>query len=307
MVPFLPGIRAAWHDSEILYAPGVAIQGGDTKGIAEAVAMARRADIVLLCLGEERYMSGEAASRAKPGLPGHQEAFATAIFDTGKPVIVLLSSGRPLIGTSIFDRAQAVLATWFLGSEAGHAVADIITGQWSPSAKLPVSWPLDVGQIPVFYAQRPTGRPANPEVRYSSKYLDLPNAPLFPFGHGLSYTRFSYSDFTASPSELRAGAKITLEVTVRNAGSVPAEETVFFFAHDPVASVSRPLLELKGMSKAWLEPGQAKTVTTVLSTDDLAFPGADYEWRLEPGAIQFFAGPAARIEDLLGAEVHVVA
>src|SRR5262249_48967668 len=156
-------------DSEILHAPGVAIQGGDTTGIAAAVDMARRSDVVLLCLGEERYMSGEAASRAKPGLPGHQEALATAIFDTGKPAIVLLSSGRPLIGSSIFVRAQAVLATWFLGSEAGHAVADIITGQWSPSAKLPVSWPLDVGQIPVFYSQRPTGRPANPKVRYSSK------------------------------------------------------------------------------------------------------------------------------------------
>jgi beta-glucosidase len=252
-------------------------------------------------------MSGEAASRARPGLPGHQEALATAIFDTGKPVIVLLSSGRPLIGSSIFDRARAVLATWFLGSEAGHAVADIITGQWSPSARLPVSWPLDVGQVPLFYSQRPTGRPPSPKVHYSSKYLDVPNAPLFAFGHGLSYTRFSHSGFTASPSELRAGAKVTLTVTVRNEGPVAGEETVFFFLRDPVASVSRPLLELKGVAKARLEPGQAKTVTTILSTDDLAFPGTDYEPRLESGLIELFAGPAARSEDLLKAEVHVVA
>jgi beta-glucosidase len=307
MVPFLPGIRAAWHDSEILHAPGVAIEGGDTKGIATAVDMARRSDLVILCLGEERYMSGEAASRAKPGLPGHQEALATAILDTGKPVIVLLASGRPIIATSIFDRAQAVLATWFLGSEAGHAVADIITGQWSPSGKLPVSWPVDVGQIPVFYSQRPTGRPADPKLHYSSKYLDMPNAPLFPFGHGLSYTRFSYSGLKASPSELRAGAKVTLEVEVRNEGTVSAEETVFFFLRDPVASVSRPLLELKGVSKAWLEPGQAKTVTTVLSTDDFTFPGSDHEPLLEPGAIELFAGPSVRSEDLLRAEVRVVA
>ncbi|MGE3871723.1 MAG: glycoside hydrolase family 3 N-terminal domain-containing protein [Parvibaculaceae bacterium] len=307
MVPFLPGIRAAWHDSEILYAPGVAIQGGDTQGIGTAVGMAQRSDIVILCLGEERYMSGEAASRARPGLPGHQEALAKAILDTGKPVIVLLSSGRPLIVTWLFERAQAVLATWFLGSEAGHAVADVITGQWSPSAKLPVSWPVDAGQIPVFFSQRPTGRPADPRNHYSSKYLDLPNAPLFPFGHGLSYARFSYSDFRASPSELRAGAKATLEVTVRNEGAVAGEETVFFFLRDPVASVSRPLIELKGTGKAWLEPGQAKTVAVTLSTDDLAFPGNDYEPRLEPGSIELFAGPSARHEDLLKAEIHVVA
>ena len=307
MVPFLPGIRAAWHDSEILHAPGVAIEGGDRTGIAAAVDMAKAADLVLLCLGEERYMSGEAASRARPGLPGHQEALAAAILDTGKPVILLLSSGRPLIGNSIFERAQAVLATWFLGSEAGHAVADIITGRWSPSAKLPVSWPVDVGQIPLFYSQRPTGRPADPKVHYSSKYLDMPNAPLFPFGHGLSYTRFTYSAFTASPSELRAGAKVTLEVTVRNAGAVASEETVFFFLRDPVASVSRPRLELKGLGKAWLEPGQAKTVAVTLSTDDLAFPGNDYEPRLEPGVIEFFAGPSTRKEELLKSEIRVVA
>ncbi|MGE4251445.1 MAG: beta-glucosidase BglX [Parvibaculaceae bacterium] len=307
MVPFLPGIRAAWHESEILHAPGVAVEGGDTKGIAAAVDMARRADIVLLCIGEERAMSGEAASRARPGLPGHQEALARAVLETGKPVIVLLSSGRPLIVPWLFERAQAVLATWFLGSEAGHAVADVITGQWSPSAKLPVSWPADAGQIPVFYAQRPTGRPQDPAIRYTSKYLDVPNEPLFPFGHGLSYTRFSYRDFTVSPSELRAGAKAKLSVSVRNDGPVAGEETVFFFLRDPVASVSRPVLELKGMGKAWLEPGQTKTVEVTLSTDDLAFPGTDYAPRLEPGVVQLFAGPSASSKDLLKADVHVVA
>lgn len=307
MVPFLPGIRAAWPQSEILYAQGVPIEGGDTKGIATAVDMARRADVVLLCLGEERLMSGEAASRARPDLPGLQEALAKAILDTGKPVIVLLSSGRPLMVPWLIERAQAVLATWFLGSEAGHAVADIITGQWAPSAKLPVSWPADVGQIPVFYSHRPSGRPKSDNVRYTSKYLDMPNEPLFAFGHGLSFTRFSYSDLKASPSELRAGGKLALAVSVRNDGSRAAEETVFFFLRDPVASVSRPVLELKGVGKAWLEPGQSKTVEVSLTSDDLAFPGTDYAPRLEPGAIEVFAGPSARHEDLLRAEVHIVA
>ena len=307
MVPFLPGFRAAWPGAEILYAQGVEVEGGDVSRIAAAVDMARNADLVVLCLGEQRLMSGEAASRAQPDLPGHQAELARAVLDTGKPVIVLLSSGRPLTVSWLIERADAVLATWFLGSEAGHAVADVITGLWNPSAKLPVSWPVDVGQIPVFYSRRPTGRPADPKVRYSSKYLDMPNEPLFPFGHGLSYTRFTYSDFKASPSELRAGAKATLEVTVRNEGAVAGEETVFFFLRDPVASVSRPLLELKGLGKAWLAPGQAKTITTTLSTDDLAFPGNDYEPRLEPGAIELFVGPSARIEDLLKAEVRVMA
>lgn len=307
MVPFLPGVRAAWPESEILFAPGVAIEGGDIKGIATAVDMAKRADIVILCLGEERQMSGEAASRARPGLPGHQEALAKAIFETGKPVIVLLASGRPLIVPWLFERAEAVLATWFLGSEAGHAAADVITGQWAPSAKLPVTWPADVGQIPVFYAQRPSGRPLNANDRYTSKYLDLPNEPLFAFGHGLSYTRFFYSDLKASPSEVKAGGKLTLDVTVSNQGERAGEETVFFFIRDPVASVSRPVLELKGMAKAWLEPGQAKTVQVSLTSDDLAFPGSDYAPRLEPGSIEVFAGPSARPEDLLKIEVRVVA
>jgi beta-glucosidase len=307
MVPFLPGFRAAWPQSEILYAQGVAIEGGDTKGIATAVDMAQRSDIVLLCVGEERFMSGEAASRASPGLPGHQDALASAILDTGKPVIVLLSCGRPLMVSWLIERAQAVLVTWFLGSEAGHAAADVITGQWAPSAKLPISWPIDVGQIPVFYSQRPSGRPYSDNDRYTSKYIDMPNGPLFPFGHGLSYGRFAYSDLKVSPSEVRAGSKVTLEVTVRNDGDHAAEETVFFFLRDPVASVSRPLLELKGIGKAWLEPGQSRNVAVTLTSDDLAFPGIDYALRLEAGAIEFFAGPSARKKDLLKVEARVVA
>jgi beta-glucosidase len=306
MVPFLPGIRAAWHGSEILHAAGVAIESGDTKGIAAAVDMARRADVVLLCLGEDRMMSGEAASRAQPGLPGHQEELAKAVLDTGKPVIVLLSAGRPLTVTWLMERADAVLMTWFLGSEAGHAVADVITGQWTPTAKLPVSWPVDVGQIPVFYSYRPTGRPHDANIRYTSKYLDLPNEPLFSFGHGLTYTSFSYRALSASPSEARAGSKITLDVTVRNDGDVAGEETVFFFMRDPVASVSRPVLELKGIAKARLEAGQSETVRVTLSSDDLTFLGNDHAPVLEPGLIEFFAGPSAREQDLLKAQVHVV-
>ena len=158
----------------------------------------------------------------------------------------------------LFERADAVLATWFLGSEAGNAVGDVLSGRHNPTARLPVSWPVDVGQIPIFYAQRPTGRPADPAEHYTSKYIDLPVEPLFAFGHGLSYTRFAYRDLRAHPEELRPGETIAVEVEVANEGAVAGEETVFLFLRDPVASIARPLLELKGVAKIALEPRRAR-------------------------------------------------
>jgi beta-glucosidase len=169
-----------------------------------------------------------------------------------------------------------------------------------------VSWPVDVGQIPIFYSRRPTGRPALPDVRYSSKYLDLPNEPLFPFGHGLSYTHFSYSGFSAQPSEPRPGDKVALEVTVSNDGKLKGEETALFFLRDPVASVSRPVLELKGVRKLTLEPGQSETIQLILTREDMTFPGLDFAPRLESGAIELFVGPSARQETLLKTQIRVV-
>lgn len=307
MVPFLPGLRAAWPTSQILHAPGVDIEGGDTSEIAVAVDMARRADLTILCLGEPRFMSGEAGSRGQPGLPGHQAELAKAVLDTGKPVIVLLSSGRPLAVSWLIERADAVLATWFLGSEAGHAAADVITGLWNPSARLPVSWPVDVGQIPIFYSRRPTGRPKISDFRYESKYLDLPNEPLFAFGHGLSYARFAYRGFTAEPTELRPGDKVTLQVGISNDSKVAGEETAFFFMRDPVASVSRPVLELKGVEKVTLAPGETKTIRLVIATSDMTFPGDGFAPTLEAGVFEFFVGPSAREESLLKVDLRVVA
>ena len=205
MVTILEGLRAAFPAREVAHAPGVEIDGDDTSGIPAALDLARAAEVVVLCLGEARAMSGEAASRARPDLPGRQAELAKAVLDLGKPVVVTLSSGRPLMAPWLFERADAVLATWFLGSEAGHAVGDVLSGRHNPTARLPVSWPVDIGQIPIFYAQRPTGRPADPDEHYTSKYLDLPVEPLFPFGHGLSYTRFAYRDLRARSAELAAG------------------------------------------------------------------------------------------------------
>jgi beta-glucosidase len=306
MVTFLTGIKDAWPQSEIMHATGVPIEGDDSSGIALALDMARASDLVILCLGEARWMSGEAGSRARPVLPGLQRDFAEAVFATGKPVIVLLSCGRPLAVTWLFERAGAVLLTWYLGSEAGHAAADVLSGKWNPSARLPVTWPVDIGQIPIFHNRLPTGRPFDAAFRYSSKYLDMPNEPLFSFGHGLSYADFTYQDLRVHPTELKRGGSLEIEVDVANDGDTVGEETVLLFTRDPVASVSRPMLELKGMAKLTLEPGKMQTVRLVLKTDDLTFLDHDLKPKLESGLIELFAGPAAREDKLLKSTVRVI-
>jgi beta-glucosidase len=303
MVSFLEGLRAAWPNAEIVHKAGVPIEADDANGIAEACDAARAADLAILCLGEARMMSGEAGSRARLGLPGRQGELAEAIFAVGKPVVLVLSCGRPLAITPFIERATSVVLTWYLGSEAGHALGDILTGAWNPSARLPVTWPVDIGQIPIFYSRLPTGRPFEPKFRYSSKYLDMPNEPLFAFGQGLSYTSYNYANLKVSPTETTAGGKITIEVDVTNSGTVAGEETVMFFTRDPVASVSRPVLELKAVRKLSLKPGETKTARVELNTDALAFLDRDLEPILEPGQFEIFAGPSAREADLLKASI----
>jgi beta-glucosidase len=307
MISYAAGLRAAWPGSRIDVARGVEIESADGSAIKDAVALARAADLVILCLGEARFMSGEGGSRAAPGLPGHQAELAHAIFETGKPVVVLLSSGRPILAPWLFERADAVLACWYLGSEAGHAVADVLAGRWNPSGRLPVTWPVEVGQVPIFYARLPTGRPIDPKSRYTSKYLDMANEPLFAFGHGLSYARFAYANLRASPAELRVGNSLTVEVDVTNEGKVAGEETVLLFVRDPVASVSRPVLELKGMAKAALAPGERRTVRLTLECSAFAILDERLAPRLEPGALEIYVGPTARADALLKTTVKIVA
>jgi beta-glucosidase len=305
-VSFLSGLRDALPGCEVACAAAVDIEGHDLDGVPATLDLARDADFVVLCLGESPAMSGEAASRGRLALPGEQEELARSVLDIGKPLVVLLSSGRPLAVPWLFERADAVLATWFLGTEAGHAVGDVLTGRWNPSGRLPISWPVDVGQIPIFYAQRPTGRPADPALSYTSKYLDLPVEPQFPFGHGLSYTRFEFRDLRVHPTELRPGDTLTIEVDVANVGSMQGEQTVLLFVRDPVASVARPILELKGMSKIMLAPGERKAAQFTLTTADLAFLGSDLSPRLEPGVFEILVGPSALRKDLLGTQVRLL-
>jgi beta-glucosidase len=307
VVTFLEGLRSALPASVVGVESGVAIDGDGMSGVPAALDLVGSADIAVLCIGEAASMSGEAASRGQLGLPGRQDEFARSVLELGKPVLVLLSSGRPLAVPWLFERADAVLATWYLGSQAGHAVGDILIGRWNPSGRLPVSWPVDVGQIPVFYAQRPTGRPADPTLSYTSKYIDLSVEPLFPFGHGLSYTRFELSDLRVHPKEIRSGGTLTIDVTVSNTGQVEGEETVLLFVRDPVATLARPLLELKCIAKAVLRPGERDVVKFTLTTDDLTFFDTSLCPRLEPGLFEIFVGPNAARERLLKVEIRVIA
>ncbi|MGO8952901.1 MAG: glycoside hydrolase family 3 N-terminal domain-containing protein [Rhodomicrobium sp.] len=297
-VSFLEGLRNA--------EPGWDIAHFEDFSSAGAPDEAGKADALLLCLGETAAMCGEATSRARPGLPDGQDRLLEEALAFGKPVIAVLTCGRPLIDPLLFEAADAVLAAWFPGSEAGHALADILTGKTNPSGKLPVSWPADVGQIPIFYAQRATGRPADPKVDQTSKYLDVSVAPLFPFGHGLSYTHFAYSALRVSPQDLAPDGRLSVEAAIENQGSVAGEETCFLFIRDIAASVARPVLELRGFAKIALDPGQRGTVSFELPAGDLGFPDEDGTRRLEPGTFEILVGPCADSNRLIRHTISVL-
>jgi beta-glucosidase len=306
----LQGLRAALPEARIVHAPGVAINGDDQTQIDAVLDLCEGADAVVLCLGEPGAMSGEAASRTELDLPGQQRALTQAVFDCasaqGIPVIVVLFSGRPLIVPWLFERADAVLAAWFLGSEAGNAIADVLTGRVSPSGRTAVSWPRALGQVPVYFGQRPSGRPANPNDHFTSKYLDAPNEPAFAFGHGLSYGRFVYTQLRVTPERVRQSETLRIEVHLSNEGVREAEETVFLFTRDKLASVARPLLELKGFGKLSLGPGQHGTVTMTLQASEFRFLGLDLTAVFETGEVEILVGPSAERSRLLAHTVSLI-
>ncbi len=302
-VSVLAGLRAALPQTALRHAPGVAIEGGDDSGIAAAVALCDGADAVLLCLGERATMSGEAASRATPALPGRQQALAEAVIARARalriPVVAILFSGRPLVVPWLAEHADALLAAWFLGAEAGHAIADVVTGRVSPSGRTPMSWPRAVGQLPIFFGQRPTGRPMNPADYYTSKYQDVANTPLFAFGHGLSYGRIQYDELQVEPQRVQEQDQLTITVTLRNVGTREAEETIFLFVRGKVSRVTRPLLELKGYAKLRLMPGEAGSVKLELPATELRYLGPDLQPLFEAGEVEIFVGPSAEPTGLL--------
>jgi beta-glucosidase len=306
-VTVLAGLREALPSANVAHLQGVTIAGADSSGISAAAEAVSGADVVVLCLGEAAEMSGEAASRAFPELPGAQRALAEAVLERAHkdrvPVVAVLFCGRPLIVPWLVERADALLIAWFPGTEAGNAIADVLTGRVSPSGRTPITWPRALGQIPLFYCQRNSGRPENPKDNFTSKYLDSPNSPLIPFGHGLTYGRFSYADLTVTPEIATGDDVIEVSVAVTNEGARAAEETVFLFIRDRVASVARPTLELKGVAKISLQPGETGTVRLELPVTELAFLGVDFAPVLEPGEIEIHVGGSADPAQLVSSRV----
>lgn len=293
-ISVLEGLRQALGADVIAHTPGVTLSGADTSGIESAVQSCETADVILLCLGEAGTMSGEAASRAGLDLPGCQRELALAVLERAaaldKPVVAILFSGRPLVVPWLFEAADAVIAAWFPGSEAGHGIADVLTGRASPGGRTPISWPRSVGQIPIFYAQRPGGRPFAPNNRYTSQYLDVPNDPQFQFGHGLSYGRCELGNLRVTPQRCHLHDTLEVSVEVRNTGPRAARETIFLFAHDRLASVARPVLELKAWEQIDLQAGGQSRVTLRLPARELSFPGADLQMLFEPGEVELLVG-----------------
>jgi beta-glucosidase len=273
--------------------------GEDALDIPAAVAAAREAGVVVLVLGESADMSGEAHSRAHLGLPGRQQELLDAVAATGKPLVVVLMSGRPLVIPRVAEQATALLAAWHGGIRAGRAIADILFGAVNPSGKLTASWPRTEGQIPVYYAHKNTGRPVSGsgttqfEEAFKSTYLDEPNAPLFPFGFGLSYTTFEYSDLAIEQPALGLDGTLVVTAVVRNSGERAGDEVVQLYVRDLVGSVSRPVKELKAFQRVTLAPGAEQTVRFAVPVRELGFHDLDMRYTVEPGAFKVWVGPNA--------------
>jgi beta-glucosidase len=279
-------------DTKMLYARGCNINDTSTSGFAEAIEAARQADVIVMNVGEARDMSGEAKSKSSIRLPGVQEDLIKAIQATGKPVVVMINAGRPLIFNWVADNVPAVLYTWWLGTEAGNAIADVLFGDHNPSAKLPMTFPLTEGQIPIYYNYYNTGRPATSDSDrfYRSAYIDLSLYPKYAFGHGLSYTDFSYSNITLSKSSVKPSEKLVAKITLTNAGNYDGEETVQLYIRDLFGSVVRPVKELKGFQKVFLKKGESKELSFTLTVDDLRFYNDKLQYIYEPGEFKVFIG-----------------
>jgi beta-glucosidase len=309
-VSIYEGLRELWPAADVQQAAGVDIEGDDRSGIAIALKACDSAQVIVLCVGEAAIMSGEAASRAHIGLPGIQQELCDAICERakalGKPLIAVVFSGRPLAIPSLLERADAVLAAWFPGSEAGHAIADLLIGRASPSGRSAVSWPRAVGQVPIFFGERPSGRPAAATDHFTSKYIDVPNEPLVPFGFGLTYGEFALSNLRVTPQSADEQASIEVRVDVANLGRHEAEETVFVFVRDVLASLSRPLLELRGFAKIQLKPGASGSVKVTFPAASLRFLDAQLKPVFEPGDLEVLVGPCADRTRLLSKTIRLI-
>ena len=302
-VDLVTGIRAAVADpAQVSVTPGSGIDDPLPGGIAAAVAAARAADVVLLAVGESQRMSGEAQSRASIVIPAAQMALAEAVAATGTPMVVLLRTGRALVLSDAVLKAPAILVTWFLGSQDGPAIADIVFGKTGPSARLPVSFPHATGQEPYHYDHKNTGRPnpPGPLLEYKARYREFANAALFPFGHGLTYGAIEYEALDLGAARLSTDGALTVRATIGNSGTRAAEEVVQLYIRDLAASVTRPVRELKAFRRVALKPGERQVVSFTLRRDDLLFIGQDLVPTVEPGRFHLWIAPSAQAEGVSG-------
>jgi len=278
--------------TKLSYVQGCGVKDTSKAGFAEAVNAAKAADVVIVAVGESFDMSGEAKSRSNIHLPGVQEDMIKALKTTGKPLVVLVTAGRPLIFNWTANNANAILYTWFLGTEAGNAMADVLLGDYNPAGKLPMSFPRAEGQIPVYYSAKNTGRPVIKEsdLAYKSAYIDLPNSPKYAFGFGLSYTTFALSDLKFSQAKISKNQKLQVTCLLKNTGNYAGEEVVQLYIRDMVASVTRPVKELKDFQKVYLKPGESRELTFTIDKEKLSFYNQQMKWVTEPGDFKVMIG-----------------
>ncbi|HVF95780.1 MAG TPA: glycoside hydrolase family 3 C-terminal domain-containing protein, partial [Flavisolibacter sp.] len=311
-VPVLAGMQQVGGSTNIIYAKGANITDDSLLAkrsnvfgvrvdidslspqqmLTAAVDAANRSDVIVAVVGEASEMTGEAASRSDIGIPESQQRLIEALAKTGKPLVLVIMSGRPLTISKELAMATSVLQVWFQGHEAGNAIADVLYGTYNPSGKLTMSFPRNVGQIPVYYNYKNTGRPQGPgeTQKFRSNYLDVSNDPLLPFGYGLSYTTFSYGNLQLSDSFMTTKGKITATITVTNTGAYDGEEVVQFYIRDLVASVTQPVKKLKGFQKISLKKGESRKVNFVISSEELKFFNSDLKWVAEPGEFDVMIG-----------------
>jgi len=292
VVTVLTGIKAKLTSGTLVrYAEGCSVSASAHEDFSSALKVAQESDVIVAVVGEDRSMSGEASSRSYLGLLGNQEELVRKLEATGKPLVVVLMNGRPLAIPWLAKNVPAVVEAWFLGVETGNAVADVLFGDFNPGGKLTASFPRATGQVPIYYNHKNTGRPADDTVKWTSRYLDLPSSPQYPFGFGLSYTTFSYRDLSLSSQQLHPNDSIVVATVVRNTGNRAGEEIAQLYIHDEVASITRPVKELKGFRKVTLKPGESQTVRFVLKPEDLMFYNLAMKRVVEPGAFEVFVGP----------------
>ena len=296
-VTLLQGIKSKVPQTRINYAKGCDVGCDNADGFEAAVRAARESDVTIIAVGESADMSGEAASRASLDLPGRQLDLVKAVQATGKPTIVVLMNGRPLTINWLAGNTPAILETWFAGTQAGNAIADVLFGDINPGGKLPATFPRAVGQIPLYYNHKNTGRPPDANNKYTSKYLDVDWRPLFPFGYGLSYTQFKITNLQLSAQRIPSTGQSKVSVDVENTGKRAGDEVVQLYIRDVAASVTRPVKELKGFQRITLRPGEKKQVEFVLTAQQLGFWNRQMRFTVEPGEFKVMVGPNS--EDLL--------